>query len=86
MEATLPTRKTESLEWQAPASYRERIGPTMQHEFDEGLKAHINRDEDGVVRNVLHIEEPFLSRARTPQLAAQEYLEKFRTALGIDLD
>ena len=58
----------------------------MQHEFHETSKAHIDRDDDGVARSVMHVEEPYLSKARTAQLAAHEYLERFRETLGIQAD
>jgi len=58
----------------------------MPHEFNEAASVHMNRDDSGVVRDLLHIEEPFVSRARTPQLAAREYLEKFGGLLGISAD
>jgi hypothetical protein len=47
----------------------------MFHEFNDDLRVHIDRDNEGVARNVLHVEEPYLSSARTAQLAAREYLE-----------
>jgi hypothetical protein len=45
----------------------------MIHEYEERLKLHFHKDQRGVVRDLLHVEEPFASRARTPQLAAREY-------------
>jgi hypothetical protein len=58
----------------------------MQHEFHETSKAHIDRDDDGVARSVMHVEEPYQSKARTAQLAAHEYLERFRETLGIQAE
>ena len=55
----------------------------MIHAFEDGLKVHVHRDHAGVARDLLHLEEPFVSRARTPQLAAREYLEKYGPAMGI---
>jgi hypothetical protein len=55
----------------------------MFHEFNDDLRVHIDRDNEGVARNVLHVEEPYLSSARTAQLAAREYLERFRGLLDI---
>src|SRR5215831_19097346 len=55
----------------------------MVQEFNDSSKVHINRDDTGLPRDVLHVEEPYVSVAKTPQLAAQEYLEKFHDVLGI---
>src|SRR5258706_5108551 len=60
------------------------LGNTMFHEFNEDSKSHIDRDDNGVARNLLHVEEPYLSKARTAQQAAHEYLEKFSSMLGIN--
>ena len=58
-------------------------GFAMSHEFNDSLKVHINRDVDGNPRDLLHIEEPYVSKAPTPQMAAREYLEKFGSLIGI---
>ena len=55
----------------------------MSQEFNEAAKVHMTRDHGGYVRDLLHIDEPFLSTARTPQLAAKQYLEKFGGLLGV---
>lgn len=55
----------------------------MSHEFDDRDRVHAHRDGQGVVRDLLHIEEPFISTGGTPQLAAREYLDKFGPLLGI---
>ena len=55
----------------------------MSHEFDRAAKVHLDRDEHGNVRDLLHVEEHYVSRVHTPQLAAREYLEKFGPMLGI---
>jgi len=57
----------------------------MASEFDEVSKLHIERDESGVARQ-LHLDEPYLTTARTPQLAAGEYLEKFGDVLGVQTE
>jgi len=44
---------------------------------------HLDRDNKGIVRNVLHVEELYKSPARTPQLAAADYLKTFSGLLGI---
>lgn len=58
----------------------------MPHEFDDALNAHATRDEEGLVRDVLLTEQPYVAQGSTPQLAAREYLERFGTALGIERD
>jgi zinc metalloprotease ZmpB len=58
----------------------------MPAEFSESANAHVNRDEDGVVRDVLHLEGPYLASAPTAQLAAQEYLRHYHELFGITLD
>ena len=55
----------------------------MSQEFNESAKVHMTRDQGGHVRDLLHTEEPFLSTARTAQLAAKQYLEKFGGLLGV---
>jgi zinc metalloprotease ZmpB len=58
----------------------------MAHEFDDRNAVHVHRDHDGIARDLLHTDEPNMSSARTPQLAAHEYLEKFGPMLGIAHD
>jgi len=55
----------------------------MTQEFDSNAKLHITRDANGVVRDMLHAEEPFESTGGTALLATREYLEKFGGLLGI---
>jgi hypothetical protein len=55
----------------------------VPHEFDDFSKAHVDRDDSGRVRGVLHVEQFYQSAARSPQLAAMDYLEKFADLLGI---
>lgn len=55
----------------------------MTQEFDASAKAMLTRDADGIVRDVLHVEEPFHSSAGTALLAAHEYLMKHGAVLGI---
>jgi hypothetical protein len=55
----------------------------MSHEFDDRSAVHVHRDIQSVARDLLHIEEPYISTAGTPQLAAREYLDKFGPLLGI---
>ena len=58
----------------------------MPQDFDESVNAHVNRDERGVVRDVLHLEGPYRATAPTAQLAAQEYLEKFHRLFGFTIE
>ena len=58
----------------------------MSEEFNEAANAHVNRDQAGVVRDVLHVAGPYVAAARTPQLAAQEYLGQFRELFGFSPD
>jgi hypothetical protein len=55
----------------------------MSHQFDDRSAVHVHRDIHGVARDLLHVEEPYISTAGTPQLAAREYLDKFGPLLGI---
>jgi len=55
----------------------------MQQHFDPSANAHVTRDANGTVRDLLHVEEPFTSTAGTALLAAREYLDKFGSLLGI---
>jgi zinc metalloprotease ZmpB len=55
----------------------------MKQEFDPTSKVHVNRDDKGIARELLHVDQPYVSQARTPQLAAAEYLDKYGALLGI---
>jgi hypothetical protein len=55
----------------------------MANEFEDRNAVHVHRDHEGVARDLLHTDEPYISSARSAQLAAQEYLEKFGPMLGI---
>lgn len=55
----------------------------MNQQFDANARLHLTRDDDGVVRDMLHTEEPYASSAGTALLAAREYLDKFGSLLGI---
>ncbi len=48
----------------------------MPQEYDVSAKAHVDRDDRGHARGVVH-EQFFQSKARTAQLAARDYLEEF---------
>lgn len=55
----------------------------MQQHFDPNANIHVTRDVDGTARDLLHVEEPFVSMAGSALLAAREYIEKFGGVLGI---
>src|SRR5207248_208998 len=58
----------------------------MFQEFRSDRNAYLDRDTAGVVRQVLHTLEPVSSTARTPQLAAADYLQRFGDLLGVTSD
>lgn len=55
----------------------------MYQEYNATRDVHVNRDDKGVVRDLLHAEQPFVSEAQTPQLAAAEYLREYGDLLGV---
>ena len=55
----------------------------MQQHFDPIANVLVTRDPDGTARDLLHVEEPFVSSAGSALLAAREYLEQFGSVLGI---
>ena len=55
----------------------------MNQQFDRANKVLINRDDKGVVRELLHNEEQIVSAESTPQLAAADYLARFGGLLGL---
>jgi hypothetical protein len=58
----------------------------MSQEFESAAGAHVNRDDKGFVRDVLHTEGPFVSSAPTALLAAEEYLQRYHGLFGIPAD
>src|SRR5215831_12520695 len=58
----------------------------MHQQFNKTNNVHINRDDKGIVRELLHADKPFTSQANTAQLAAAEYLSKYGGLLGIKSD
>jgi hypothetical protein len=56
---------------------------TVNQEFNSTRDVYLDRDEKGIVRQLLHTHAPFVSEARTPQLAAAEYLQQFGELLGL---
>ncbi|HMD47456.1 MAG TPA: hypothetical protein VKG79_00095 [Bryobacteraceae bacterium] len=55
----------------------------MPQEFNDFAKAHVQRNNQGKVTGVLHVEQLYLSQAPTAQLAAHEYLTKFAEVLEV---
>ena len=56
----------------------------MSQELDVSRNVYLDRDEQGVVRGLLHFNEPFESAAQTPQLVAADYLGSFADLLGLE--
>src|SRR5258708_17740197 len=55
----------------------------MNQEFNSARNVYLDRDEQGVVREVLHAHAPVAIQAGTPQLAAGDYLHQFGELLGM---
>jgi zinc metalloprotease ZmpB len=55
----------------------------MFQEFNEEKNVHVNRDDKGVVRDLIHGDTPVVTDAPTAQLAAQQYLNEYGDLLGI---
>ena len=55
----------------------------MHQEFDDESGVHINRDDQGNVRDVLHTDAPVVTDATTAQLAAADYLKQYGRLLGL---
>ena len=55
----------------------------INQEFNAARNVYIDRDIDGVIRQLLHTHAPVSLEASTPQLAAAGYLEKFGELLGL---
>lgn len=55
----------------------------MNQEFNSARNVYLNLDESGIVRQILHTQSPVVSQARTPQIAAAEYLHLFGDLLGL---
>src|SRR5262249_61844830 len=54
----------------------------MHQQLNKTNNVRINRDDKGIVRELLHVDKPFISQANTAQLAAAEYLSKYGGLLG----
>ena len=55
----------------------------MDQEFNAGRNVYLDRDQEGAVRQLRHVDVPFQSQARTPQLVAAEYLQSFADLLEL---
>jgi zinc metalloprotease ZmpB len=55
----------------------------MEQEFNAGRNVYLDRDPHGAVRQLRHLDAPFLSNANTPQLVASEYLHSFGDLLQL---
>ena len=52
----------------------------MTQQFDASAKAMLTRDADGIVRDVLHVEEPLHSSAGTPCCRCHRWASPFARA------
>ena len=55
----------------------------MSQEFDQERNTYINRDPQGIARQLIHTHAPVLIDASTPRAAAADYLGQFREPLGL---
>ena len=55
----------------------------MEQELNTGRNVYLDRDLKGTVRQLRHVDVPFHSTARTPQLVAAEYLHGFGDLLEL---
>src|SRR5262245_37567532 len=55
----------------------------MDQELNAARNVYLDRDQHGTVRQLRHIDAPFLSQARPPQLVAAEYLQRFGDLLQL---
>ncbi len=55
----------------------------MHQEFSAETDVHVNRDDQGHVRDVLHTDAPITTDAPTAQLAAADYLRRYGRLLGV---
>jgi zinc metalloprotease ZmpB len=55
----------------------------MDQEFNVGRNVYLDRDQGGTVRQLRHVDQPFPSQARTPQLVAADYLNSYADLLEV---
>jgi hypothetical protein len=58
----------------------------MSQEFVAARNVYLDLDTHGVVRGLVHINQPFESAAPTPQLVAADYLGSFSDLLGLEAE
>jgi hypothetical protein len=56
----------------------------MDQQFDPARNVYVDRDQHGAVRALQHVDAPFASAARTPQLVAADYLSQYGDLLQLD--
>ncbi|MFN2560276.1 MAG: hypothetical protein ABR571_03115 [Jatrophihabitans sp.] len=56
----------------------------MRQDFDAARNVYLDRDPGGVVAQLRHLGAPFVTTARTPQLAAADYLTGYADLLEIE--
>ncbi|MGE5404227.1 MAG: hypothetical protein ACM3PP_04745, partial [Candidatus Saccharibacteria bacterium] len=56
----------------------------INHGFDEGDLSHFVKDPGGLIRELLHFQRPFVTKAQIPQMAAREYLDVYSKTYGIN--
>src|SRR5262249_44937864 len=55
----------------------------MNQEFDLTRNVYLDRDDQGIIRQLLHTHAPVSIQAGTAQLAASEYLHRYGELLGV---
>ena len=55
----------------------------MRQELDVARNVYLDRDDQGIVRGLMHFNAPVEIDARTPQLVAANYLARFSDLLGV---
>ncbi len=55
----------------------------MNQEFNPAGNVYVDRDEHGVVRQLSHLNDPYVSLAHTPQLVVGDYLQRFADLIGL---
>src|SRR6185369_4483425 len=55
----------------------------MEQEFNSAQNVYLDRDEQGIVRQLVHAHAPVAIHAATPQLVAADYLHQFGELLSV---
>jgi zinc metalloprotease ZmpB len=58
----------------------------MRTTYDATLQAHLSIDDDNIVRQIRHSQEPWLGEEDVPRLSAVEYLQSVAGTFGIQQD